>query len=915
MAIEKNVNVIISAQDKFSGPMSALGNSWGTIAKGAIAAEAAIIAASIAAAKFSYDIGKDVLQSAVDFGDAIYDITAVAASFGTTGEDISGILDDLVNRFPVTGKEAGIALETIAQRGFGAKDSLAALGDTALNLTIATGSDLNTAVGALTATMNIFGLEVNDTERLMNLFSAAQFSSAASVDFLNQAMTYAGPIMASAGQDIETTTTVLGILANKGLEASQAGTTLRRSMIQLFKETEGGTEVLKKYGLTYEDVNPATQDFADIIDKLDDQFFTAQDAVKLFGARAVVMGQIINDGAESFRAYRESITNTSAGFDALEEKLKKFDVVMNNLGGSMDIFKKTIGVDLATAIAEFVGYDERSGLRGVVTFLYEMEKAHGGIGDEFVGTFEDVKEILGSAFSDAFPDMTSFYNWLVDIAAAARANIVILTSFFGGVAEGAVSSTKNQETLVAMLELVRISLVSLTVPLALLHDAFVGVYWIAKEAFEGVGGVAAWLDLQIKEMALSMMLSIAKIPIIGNTDYVRNEIARLGSEIVGLKERVKEGFSVEPINFWYDNVLEASARSKGAIEDFSKSAGGSFSAVASYTEVGKKAMEDYALSFAYAGNELAFYEDSTVRYFKQVNEGVDTTRRAIEGLPPATAEFVKYLREAGIEATGTKDGVVQIRGATEETLYTVNQLKTKWEEQQAPIKETKDGVLQIGAATEDADFSMTNLKDGTILLSNSMGKVSGQTITIKDGVISIGEEVDEINKKGIDLNTLTVQQKLDLLKSNMANVSDVIQSMIEWKAKIEIKQLEEDTKRIVTSAETIRDSFVAAADATAAAFGGIGEVSSLHFYEYMEALERQLSIQESLAAAQIAFIGEQTEYFRLRNEAIRRGQATSQVNVAVEGDMEGWLAGLVESLFKDIFVKASAEGFNVLAEG
>jgi hypothetical protein len=139
--------------------------------------------------------------------------------------------------------------------------------------------------------------------------------------------------------------------------------------------------------------------------------------------------------------------------------------------------------------------------------------------------------------------------------------------------------------------------------------------------------------------------------------------------------------------------------------------------------------------------------------------------------------------------------------------------------------------------------------------------------------------------------------------------------MIEWKAKIEIKQLEEDTKRIVTSAETIRDSFVAAAEATSSAFGGLAEVGGAHFYEYLKELQRQLTIQENLAAAQIAFIGEQTEYFRLRNEAIRRGQATSQVNVAVEGDMEGWLAGLVESLFKDIFVKASAEGFNVLAEG
>ena len=95
----------------------------------------------------------------------------------------------------------------------------------------------------------------------------------------------------------------------------------------------------------------------------------------------------------------------------------------------------------------------------------------------------------------------------------------------------------------------------------------------------------------------------------------------------------------------------------------------------------------------------------------------------------------------------------------------------------------------------------------------------------------------------------------------------------------------------------------------------MAEVGGAHFYEYLKELQRQLTIQENLAAAQIAFIGEQTEYFRLRNEAIRRGQATSQVNVAVEGDMEGWLAGLVESLFKDIFVKASAEGFNVLAEG
>jgi TP901 family phage tail tape measure protein len=369
MAIEKAVNVTISAQDKFSGAMSSLGGAWGKIAIGAAAAEAAILAASIALAKFSYDLGKEVVQSAVDFRDAIFDVTAVAQSFGTTGEQISSILDDLVNRFPVTGKEAGEALETVAQLGFGARDSLASITEAALELSIATGRDLDTSVQVLASTMNIFGLGVEDTNRLMNLFSATQFSSAAAVDDLNIAMTYAGPIMASAGQSVETTSALLGLLANKGLEASQMGTTLRRAMTQLFKETDKGTAVLEKYGLTYDDVNPATQDFADIIDKLDDQVFTAKDAVDLFGVRAVIMGNIINDGAEKFRLFRERITGTTAGFDALEEKMKKFEVVVNNLGGSLDILKKTIGEDLADAIAETIGYDERSGIRGLITFL------------------------------------------------------------------------------------------------------------------------------------------------------------------------------------------------------------------------------------------------------------------------------------------------------------------------------------------------------------------------------------------------------------------------------------------------------------------------------------------------------------------------------------------------------------------
>jgi TP901 family phage tail tape measure protein len=916
MAIEKAVNVTISAQDRFSGTMSSLGGAWGAIAKGALAAEAAILAASIAAAKFSIDIGKDVVDSAVDFRDAIYDVTAVAQSFGTTGEDISNILDDLVNRFPVTGREAGEALEKIAQLGFGAKEELAGLTEEALNLSIATGRDLDTAVGLLGATMNIFNLNVEDSTRLMNLFAATQFTSAASIDDLNIAMTYAGPIMKAAGQSVEATAAAIGILRNNGLEASQAGTTLRRAITQLYKETDKGTAVLQKYGLTYDDVNPSTNTFAEIIDKLDDKFFSAKDAVDLFGVRAVIMGNIINDGADAFRAYEASITNTSLGVDALEEKLKKFEVVMNNLGGSMDIFKKTIGEDLADAIAEFVGYDEKSGLRGVITYLYEMEKAHGAIGAEFVGTFEDVKEILGSAFKDAFPDMNSFYNWLVDVAAAARVNVNILASFFGAVAEGAVSSTKNNQVLIEMLELVRIALVALTTPLALIHDAFVLIYAVGKEALEGIGGIAAWLDLKFAEFAINALTYIAKIPIIGNTDAVRDALAYFGRQMVTAREAVEKGFSIEPVNLWYDNVLKASSQSRSAIEAFAKSSKSSFDDMTPEAKTYQEQLENLTKELATGDDTVRLYGETSEKVFRNISTHLESTAGAADDSKVSIEELAAKLKVAGIAAEVTAEGTLEIKDASLDTLNAVGAVTSAIEEQEIPIKKTKEGFVQIGEAVDDTSKYITTSKEGVTLLSNEMGETTNHVISIKDGVISVSEKVDELNKKGgLDLKTADAKTKLEVFKTTISDMSDIIQTKIEWEAKLEIAQLEADAEKAVAAFETIGDSVVAAADATAGMFGDLADIPAIHFSEAMDLVERQLAVEEALAAAQIALTNEQTEYLRLANERLKRGEAAAQVNVTVDGDMEGWLAGLMESLFNDIMVKASSEAFNVLAQG
>jgi len=327
-------------------------------------------------------------------------------------------------------------------------------------------------------------------------------------------------------------------------------------------------------------------------------------------------------------------------------------------------------------------------------------------------------------------------------------------------------------------------------------------------------------------------------------------------------------------------------------------------------------MEDYTGVIHDGTGFVDEFHDSHVKAWKAAGEGAQDTQENVEKLSPSMQLFNDKLREAGIHTTVTKDGIVEIKGATEDMVGTVVEVGGAWEEQIGAIKQTKDGVTLIGEAVNDVDKYITKGADGMVLIANEAEKAGAQTITIKDGVISIGNEIDDINKKGgIDLNTLEAKDKVKLLETSIKSVSGVIETYLEWEAKIEIAKLEEDTKRVIASAESIRDSFVAAAEATSAAFGGLAEVSGIHFYEYLDLVERQLKVQEDLAAAQIAFTNEQTVYFKLRNDAMRRGDAASQVNVAVEGDMEGWLAGLIESLFKDIMVKASAESFSVLGEG
>jgi TP901 family phage tail tape measure protein len=309
-------------------------------------------------------------------------------------------------------------METIAQLGFGAREELNALSEAALNLSIATSRDMNTAALLLTATMNAFNLTADDSTHLVNLFAAAQFNSAAAIDDIQVSMQHAGATFKATGNSIEDTVTALAFLRNAGIDASIAGTALRGVYAALAVETTKGAGALAKLGLTYDDLSAADggpMQFRDIIKVLEGTQIGFNEATQIFGRRAgPQLLTILNQGSEAFNEFSENLKTSEAGMDAVAIKMETWRVVTNNLAGSMSLLKKTIGFDLLGAVIDTIGVTENDGIRGIITAMTNLEKEQGRIGGILTDSWNSIKEAVSIAFSSSFGDAEGFYDFLAD---------------------------------------------------------------------------------------------------------------------------------------------------------------------------------------------------------------------------------------------------------------------------------------------------------------------------------------------------------------------------------------------------------------------------------------------------------------------------------------------------------------------
>ena len=292
--------------------------------------------------------------------------STLAAILGTTKKSIKDLTDEARRLGATTSYTAAqvTALQIeLAKLGF-FKEDIKAMTPSVLKFAKAVDTDLASAATLAGATLRIFNLDAEDTERALSTMAIGTTSSALNFEYLNSAMSTVGPVANSFGFTIEETIALLGALANSGFDASSAATATRNILLNL-ADSSG------KLALALGGPVNNLDDLIKGLKKLNSEGIDLNKALELTDKRSVAAFNTFLNGTDTVLALCDAVTGAEDAFNAMSEEMG------DNVQGALNRLSSTIeGVVLRF-------YESKGILRDLIDLVTLMVEGVGGMIDMF----------------------------------------------------------------------------------------------------------------------------------------------------------------------------------------------------------------------------------------------------------------------------------------------------------------------------------------------------------------------------------------------------------------------------------------------------------------------------------------------------------------------------------------------------
>lgn len=280
----------------------------------------------------------DTVKTYADFEAAMSEVKAIS---GATSEEFAQLTEKAnqmgaVTKF--TASESAEAFKYMAQAGWDAKEMMDGI-EGLMSLAAASGEDLGTTSDIVTDALTAFGMAAKDSGRFADVMAMAANATNTDVAKMGDTFKYVAPVAGALGYSIEDTAVAIGLMANNGIEASQAGTSLRSLLTNLTHPVGQAEDAINDLGISITNADGSVKPLSQTLQELRSKFSALSEAERAQYA-AMLAGQegmsgllaIVNASEQDFASLTDQINNSSG---AAEEMA---DIMMDNLAGKFELF-------------------------------------------------------------------------------------------------------------------------------------------------------------------------------------------------------------------------------------------------------------------------------------------------------------------------------------------------------------------------------------------------------------------------------------------------------------------------------------------------------------------------------------------------------------------------------------------------
>lgn len=289
-----------------------------------------------------------------------------------------------------TATESANALEYMALAGWSVDDSVKALPSVlklseATNLDLARTSDLVT--DSMSATGEVIGENGENLQRFLDVATMANNKSNQTAEQLMEAWIQTGGVFKGLKVDIEDSATALGVLANRGIKGSEAGTALNAIMINLTTGAGQAGKAMQKLGVSaFQDgkFKGLKQTLTEVRDKLsglteeEQNYYKARIGGKhhIDAFTHLLNGlDAVKDGKNEWDGLNESLRNANGSLQQMAA------TKMDNLWGDTKILESAMQ-DLGIKVSDAINIPLRDGAKAFTNMVYAS--------DGFIGNLEEL---------------------------------------------------------------------------------------------------------------------------------------------------------------------------------------------------------------------------------------------------------------------------------------------------------------------------------------------------------------------------------------------------------------------------------------------------------------------------------------------------------------------------------------------